>query len=49
MSAVENLVSYIKNLTPEQVEKAVILLPQVISAIAAQVPPDPQKEIVQTQ
>ena len=49
MSAVDNLISYIKNLTPEQVDKAVSLLPQVISAIAEQVPPDPRREIVQTQ
>lgn len=49
MTAVENLISYIKNLTPDQVEKAVSLLPQVISTIAEQAPPDPQTETLQTQ
>lgn len=48
MSAVDNLISYIKNLTPDQVDKAVSLLPRVISAISEQAQPDPQKETLQT-
>lgn len=49
LTAVDNLVSYINTLTPEQIEKAITQLPQLLSAIAEQVQPAPQKEIPQTQ
>ena len=49
MSAVNKLISYIRTLTPEQVEKAVSQLPQVISTIAEQAPLDPRKESLQNQ
>lgn len=49
MSAVDQLVSYILSLTPEQVEKAVSRLPQVISAIEGLQQPAPPSENEQTQ
>ena len=47
MSAVNQFIAYIKNLTPEQADKAVSLLPQVISAIAERPQLHPQKETSQ--
>ena len=38
MTAKEELLAYISNLTPEQVEKVINQLPQLISAIEAQEP-----------
>ena len=48
MGAVEELINYIKSLTPEQTNKAVNLLPQVISTLSERVPPDLQTETLQT-
>jgi predicted RNA-binding protein associated with RNAse of E/G family len=48
MTAIDELVAYIGSLTPEQLEKAISFLPQVISAIAEQERPDRQKEFSQT-
>ena len=39
MTPKEELLSYISNLTPEQVDKIINQLPQLISAIGAQEPP----------
>ena len=49
LSAVDKLISYITTLTPEQVDKVVSQLPQVISAIAEQASLDLQKESLRNQ
>ena len=49
MTNVDQLISYILTLTPEQVEKAISLLPRVTEAIAELTQPAPQSENVQTQ
>ena len=49
MSNIDQLISYILTLTPEQVEKAISLLPQVTEALAEQQQPAPQLENVQNQ
>lgn len=48
LSAVDTLISYIRTLTPEQVNEAVSQFPRLISALAEQAPPVPQKETSQT-
>ena len=49
MSAVDNLIEYIKTLTPEQASKAIDQLPQLIEAIEAQEPPCPPAGYAQSQ
>ena len=49
MSAVDQLITYIKNLTPEQAKKAVTHLPRLIAAIGEPKQPYPQEASEQSQ
>lgn len=49
MTNVDQLISYILTLSPEQIEKAINLLPQVTEAIAELTQPVPPSENVQIQ
>ena len=49
MTAVNNLISYISNLTPEQVEKVFNHLPQLISLLEEASQPCPLEQSLQNQ
>lgn len=49
MSAVDQLVTYIRNLTPEQMNKVVNQIPRLISVFGEPKPPVPLKENEQSQ
>lgn len=43
MTNVEKLIDYIKTLTPEQADKIICQMPQLLASLEASFPPAPQK------